>query len=108
MKSNLLFSCYNNVHFLQFVLGYEVRKEGAPHNCLDDALAAMKLVLAIIERGVDNAIQLVQEDVSLAIWFTVILILIDMIHGLLFCFLTPGARKWKVKAAFAQDTHQCA
>ncbi|KAE8703745.1 Exonuclease [Hibiscus syriacus] len=33
------------------VLGYEVRKPGAAHNCLDDACAAMKLVLAKLERG---------------------------------------------------------
>ncbi|KAL7254753.1 hypothetical protein ACSBR1_008986 [Camellia fascicularis] len=45
------------------VLGYEVRKEGAPHNCLDDATAAMKLVLAKIESGFDNAIPLVHEGV---------------------------------------------
>ncbi|GFY86583.1 small RNA degrading nuclease 2 [Actinidia rufa] len=36
---------------IQAVLGYEVRKKGAPHNCLDDA----KLVLAKID-GCDNAI----------------------------------------------------
>ncbi|KAK9288003.1 hypothetical protein L1049_016448 [Liquidambar formosana] len=47
----------------KFILGYEVRKKGAPHNCLDDACAAMKLVLAKIERGFDDAIPLVQEDV---------------------------------------------
>ncbi|CAL5323644.1 unnamed protein product [Camellia sinensis] len=45
------------------VLGYEVRKEGAPHNCLDDATAAMKLVLAKIESGFDNAIPLIHEGV---------------------------------------------
>ncbi|KAA8547150.1 hypothetical protein F0562_003584 [Nyssa sinensis] len=45
------------------VLGYEVRNKGAPHNCLDDACAAMKLVLAKIERGLDNAIPLVHEGV---------------------------------------------
>ncbi|KAF5938299.1 hypothetical protein HYC85_025805 [Camellia sinensis] len=45
------------------VLGYEVRKEGAPHNCLDDTTAAMKLVLAKIESGFDNAIPLVREGV---------------------------------------------
>lgn len=47
------------------MLGYEVRKPGAPHNCLDDAMAAMKLVLAKMEKGVDKAIQLVEEPVSL-------------------------------------------
>ncbi|MFS8033267.1 putative exoribonuclease II [Helianthus anomalus] len=36
------------------VLGYELRKEGAPHNCLEDARAAMKLVLAKIDGGVHN------------------------------------------------------
>ncbi|KAL9461337.1 hypothetical protein AB3S75_004355 [Citrus x aurantiifolia] len=46
------------------VLGYEIRKKGTPHNCLDDASAAMKLVLAIIERRVDNAVPLFQEDVA--------------------------------------------
>ncbi|KAJ0098177.1 hypothetical protein Patl1_28623 [Pistacia atlantica] len=46
------------------VLGYEIRKNGAPHDCLDDACAAMKLVLAVIERGVDNAMTIVQEDVA--------------------------------------------
>ncbi|XP_028085333.1 putative small RNA degrading nuclease 4 [Camellia sinensis] len=48
---------------VQAVLGYEVRKEGAPHNCLDDTTAAMKLVLAKIESGFDNAIPLVREGV---------------------------------------------
>ncbi|PKI31912.1 small RNA degrading nuclease 3-like isoform X2 [Punica granatum] len=43
------------------VLGCEVRKVGAPHNCLDDACAAMKLVLALIERGIDGDILFVQE-----------------------------------------------
>lgn len=37
--------------FLQSVLGYEVRMPGAAHNCLDDACAAMKLVLAKPEHG---------------------------------------------------------
>lgn len=45
---------------LQSVLGYEVRKPGAAHNCLDDACAAMKLVLAKLDHG---DIRLVQEDV---------------------------------------------
>uniref|UniRef100_A0A2N9FEH5 Exonuclease domain-containing protein n=1 Tax=Fagus sylvatica TaxID=28930 RepID=A0A2N9FEH5_FAGSY len=48
---------------VQSVLGHGIRKKGAPHNCLDDACAAMKLVLAKIEPGVDNAIPLLQEDV---------------------------------------------
>lgn len=43
---------------------YEVRKEGDPHNCVDDACAAMKLVIAKIERGFDQPLPLVNEDVS--------------------------------------------
>lgn len=46
-------------------MGFELRKKGAPHNCLDDASAAMKLVLAYIEGGVDNVVPLFQKDVSL-------------------------------------------
>lgn len=37
-------------------LSYELRKPGNPHNCLDDACAAMKLVLARLEGRVDDAI----------------------------------------------------
>ncbi|KAF7130539.1 hypothetical protein RHSIM_Rhsim10G0113000 [Rhododendron simsii] len=48
---------------VQAVLGYEVRKKGDPHNCVDDACAAMKLVLAKLESGFDNVIPLVHEDV---------------------------------------------
>ncbi|XP_043702664.1 small RNA degrading nuclease 1-like [Telopea speciosissima] len=45
------------------VLGHELRKEGAPHNCLDDACAAMKLVLAKIEHGFEHAIVFPHKDV---------------------------------------------
>ncbi|KAK9163825.1 hypothetical protein Syun_004727 [Stephania yunnanensis] len=45
------------------VLGYEVRKEGAPHNCVDDARAAMKLVLAKLKNGYENGINLLSKDV---------------------------------------------
>ncbi|ESW27885.1 hypothetical protein PHAVU_003G240600 [Phaseolus vulgaris] len=49
----------------QAVLGCGVREKGAPHNCLDDACAAMKLVLAKIKHGVDRefSISLAQEHV---------------------------------------------
>lgn len=55
---------------MQTILGYEVREQGAPHNCVDDARGAMKLVLATIERGIDFSASLVQEvhgNVSLAL-----------------------------------------
>ncbi|XP_074295323.1 small RNA degrading nuclease 1-like [Silene latifolia] len=45
------------------VLGYELRKKGASHNCVDDACAAMKLVLAKIENGNDDVIPVAQPDV---------------------------------------------
>ncbi|KAL6572992.1 hypothetical protein OROHE_002468 [Orobanche hederae] len=38
------------------MLGYELRKKGHPHNCLDDACAAMKLVLARLEGRTDGVI----------------------------------------------------
>jgi len=46
------------------VLGYELRKKGAPHNCVDDACAAMKLVVAKIGKGFDDVIPAAQDDVS--------------------------------------------
>ncbi|XP_024975945.1 small RNA degrading nuclease 1 [Cynara cardunculus var. scolymus] len=47
----------------KLILGYELRKEGAPHDCVEDARAAMKLVLAKIEGGVDNTLPSNQNDV---------------------------------------------
>lgn len=44
------------------VLGYELRKKDAPHNCVHDACAAMKLVVAKIEKGFDDVIPPVQDD----------------------------------------------
>ncbi|CAI9766915.1 unnamed protein product [Fraxinus pennsylvanica] len=48
------------------VLGYELRKEGSPHNCLDDACAAMKLVLARFEHAADGVIPEEVKDVDTA------------------------------------------
>ncbi|OIV94737.1 hypothetical protein TanjilG_06200 [Lupinus angustifolius] len=48
---------------IQAVLGYDVREKGATHSCVDDARAAMKLVLAKIEHGVDRAIHLIEEPI---------------------------------------------
>ncbi|KAH0721818.1 hypothetical protein KY289_006250 [Solanum tuberosum] len=44
------------------VLGFDLRKIGSPHNCLDDAITAMKLVLAKLECGGDNIIPLVCDE----------------------------------------------
>ncbi|KAF9621924.1 hypothetical protein IFM89_029144, partial [Coptis chinensis] len=45
------------------ILGYEVRKDGAPHNCLDDARAAMKLIIAKLEHGFDGTISCISKHV---------------------------------------------
>ncbi|KAI3813376.1 hypothetical protein L1987_18098 [Smallanthus sonchifolius] len=46
------------------VLRYELRKEGAPHDCVEDARAAMKLVLAKLDGGIDNnSLPAYQNDV---------------------------------------------
>ncbi|MCL7051684.1 hypothetical protein MKW94_014019 [Papaver nudicaule] len=44
------------------VLKHDVREEGAEHNCLDDAGAAMKLVLAKLRTGFDELIK--RDDLS--------------------------------------------
>ncbi|PIN09355.1 3'-5' exonuclease [Handroanthus impetiginosus] len=44
------------------MLGYELRVQGNPHNCLDDACAAMKLVLARIEGRVNDVLAEVKES----------------------------------------------
>ncbi|XP_031096299.1 small RNA degrading nuclease 1-like [Ipomoea triloba] len=48
----------------KFVLGFELRKKGSPHNCLDDACAAMKLAIEKVEHDVDNVIPFVREKVQ--------------------------------------------
>lgn len=50
--------------FCQSVLGCGVRNEGAPHNCLDDACAAMKLVLAKLKHGFDEPIAIETKNVG--------------------------------------------
>lgn len=53
-----------SLKFLQSVLGIELRKEGEPHDCVNDARAAMKLVLAKLEHGFNDPITLPTNDVS--------------------------------------------
>ncbi|CAA7034596.1 unnamed protein product [Microthlaspi erraticum] len=52
----------NNV--CKAVLGHEVRMTGATHNCVHDAAAAMKVVLAVVEKGVDTTIAQPEEMVE--------------------------------------------
>ncbi|XP_008796475.2 putative small RNA degrading nuclease 4 isoform X3 [Phoenix dactylifera] len=49
---------------VQSVLGFALRAEGEPHNCLNDAKAAMKLVLAKLEHGFDDPISVVDDNLS--------------------------------------------
>lgn len=48
-------------NFLQSVLDEELRMVGAAHNCVHDAAAAMKLVLAVVEKGVETSIPQTEE-----------------------------------------------
>ncbi|KAJ0239095.1 Small RNA degrading nuclease 3 [Hirschfeldia incana] len=43
------------------VLDEELRMQGAAHNCVHDAAAAMKLVLAVVEKGVETSIPQTEE-----------------------------------------------
>ncbi|MCL7037448.1 hypothetical protein MKW94_009570 [Papaver nudicaule] len=51
-------------HLCKIVLGQDLREKGAPHNCLADARAAMKLVLAKLEKGFDEIISLDAREVT--------------------------------------------
>lgn len=42
-----------------------MRKDGEPHNCLHDAQAAMKLVLAKLEHGFDDPITIAAKTVCI-------------------------------------------
>ncbi|CAL1372095.1 unnamed protein product [Linum trigynum] len=46
------------------ILGYKLREEGAPHNCLDDARTAMKIVLAKLKHGVDKETPLLVSNLK--------------------------------------------
>ncbi|KAI3451985.1 hypothetical protein Pfo_008650 [Paulownia fortunei] len=48
------------------MLDYELRKKGNPHNCLDDACAAMKLVLARLEGRIDDVIAEEVKELDMA------------------------------------------
>ncbi|KAI3915505.1 hypothetical protein MKW92_044724 [Papaver armeniacum] len=50
-------------HLCKTVLGYDLRESDAPHNCLADAQAAMKLVLAKLENKFDGVIPLKIKEV---------------------------------------------
>ena len=76
------------MYILQSVLGYELHKEGEPLDCVEDARAAMKLVLAKIEIGIDDAAPVQQNDVSMELIlcvfdrFALVIRLIGSISGI--------------------------
>ena len=80
--------CLTYLYILQSVLGYELRKEGEPHDSVEDARAAMKLVLAKIEIGIDDAAPVQQNDVSMELIlcvfdrFALVIRLIGSISGI--------------------------
>ncbi|CAN1815049.1 Protein RER1A [Linum perenne] len=49
---------------IQAILGYELREENAPHNCLDDAQTAMKIVLETMKLGIDKVIPKIASEVK--------------------------------------------
>ncbi|KAI3991157.1 hypothetical protein MKX01_022378 [Papaver californicum] len=50
-------------HLCKTVLGYDLRESDAPHHCLADAQATMKLVLAKLEHKFDGVIPLKSKEV---------------------------------------------
>lgn len=61
-----IFPYFQSLFLAQSVLGYKIRREGEPHNCLTDAQAAMKLVLAKLANGFEHPIAIAGKDVILA------------------------------------------
>lgn len=59
-------SCYTPSlsNLCKVVLGYELREEGKPHICLDDAIAAMKLTLAKLDRGLNDPLDMGDLEVN--------------------------------------------
>ncbi|KAI3978588.1 hypothetical protein MKX01_015763 [Papaver californicum] len=72
IDTSLIFRCTDGTtrrkpslcHLCKIVLRHELRQKGAPHNCLADARAAMKLALAKLEKGFDEIISLDAKEVT--------------------------------------------
>ncbi|KAG8066478.1 hypothetical protein GUJ93_ZPchr0004g38990 [Zizania palustris] len=62
--ANLLATASASLNSLsKSVLGYAVREEGEPHNCLKDAETAMNLVLAKLKHGFNDPIEVAEKSV---------------------------------------------
>ena len=73
---------------MQSVLGYELNKEGYPIDCVEDARASIKIVLANIEIVNDDEAPVQQNDVSMELIlcvfdrFALVIRLIGSISGI--------------------------
>ena len=50
---------------MQAVLGYRFRDEGAPHDCLTDAIIPMRIVLHVLEHRLKGRIVIQDTEVGL-------------------------------------------
>lgn len=59
-------SCYTPSlsKLCKVVLDYDLREEGKPHICLDDAIAAMRLTLAKLDRGLNDPLDMGDLEVN--------------------------------------------
>lgn len=59
-------SCYTPSlsKLCEVVLGYDLREEGKPHICLDDAIAAMRLTLSKLDRGLNDPLDMGDLEVN--------------------------------------------
>ena len=58
LKLSILLIFFVCVVHQQAVLKYEFREDGKPHNCLDDAIIPMKIVLHTLEHGLKSPIDI--------------------------------------------------
>lgn len=59
-------SCYTPSlsNLCKVVLGHDLREEGKPHICLDDAIAAMRLTLSKLDRGLNDPLDMGDPEVN--------------------------------------------
>jgi len=59
-------SCYTPSlsNLCKVVLGHDLREEGKPHICLDDAIAAMRLTLSKLDRGLNDPLDMGDLEVN--------------------------------------------
>ena len=60
-------SRFNKEFTVQAVLGYKFRDEGAPHDCLTDAIIPMRIVLHVLEHRLKGRVVIQESEV----WFKI-------------------------------------